>query len=70
MSIQSNIQNKAAAIARLKEHCMCLRMCVEQRYITVMYPAGDFPVHGIRMENSTEGIEKGLLVMERHWNNS
>ena len=69
------IQERMAAVEskleELKAHPMCGRFEDDGAYFLVIYPAGDFAVHGCRAEYRHAGksiaLERLLGVMERHW---
>ena len=70
MTIQANIEAKQNAMVDLNDHCMCASAEYGPHYITIIYPYGDWPVDGIRVENSASGIGQALAVMEKHWKGS
>lgn len=52
------------------DHPMCASLTEDAGYYTVIYPAGDFPVHGVRATKAGgKHVALGhlLTVMERHW---
>lgn len=49
---------------------MCLRLLDEGAHFVVVYPDGDFPVDGLRVPRSAEGLRMALERMERHWMDS
>ncbi len=67
MTIQANIEAKQKAMDDLQAHCMCASAEYGPHYITIIYPCGDWPVDGVRVENSAAGIDQALAVMEKHW---
>jgi hypothetical protein len=70
MTIQANIEAKQKAMDDLQAHCMCASAEYSPHYIMIIYPYGDWPVDGIRVENSAAGIGRALTVMEKHWQGS
>lgn len=59
-------------IAEIKAHPMCGEFQDLTTCFRVIYPVGDFPVHGLqsvvkRGEGRAVALEKLLPVMERHW---
>lgn len=70
MSIQENIERYAAAVRRVLDHCMCADIGDDGNYIFIYYPHGDWPVDGLRVDRSADGLGRALEVMERHWKES
>lgn len=70
MTIQANIEAKQRAMGNLANHPMCASAEYGPHYIVIIYPYGDWPVDGIRVENSAAGIGRALTVMEKHWQGS
>lgn len=68
--VLENIAAYNSAKNDVREHCMCLRMQEEGSKIIVIYPYGDFPVNGIRVDNSAAGLKLALIKMEQHWTES
>ncbi len=59
-----------AAMAAVLAHPMCGRLEDAGGAYTVWYPAGDFPVHGVRASQEhgkRNALDLLLGVMERHW---
>ena len=54
-------------MGNLANHPMCASAEYGSHYIVIIYPYGDWPVDGVRVENSAAGIEQALAVMEKHW---
>lgn len=65
--IQENIENYNAAKKMVLDHVMCLRMQEDGSKIIVIYPCGDFPVNGVRVDNTAAGLKMALIKMEQHW---
>lgn len=66
-AILDNIDAKKRARSELEAHPMCAKITVSGPFLIIAYPCGDFPVDGLRLENTASGIMAGLPVMERHW---
>ena len=60
-----------AAKTRVKNHPMCAKFEETGGAFMVTYPAGDFPVDGVRVHYMSMGKRKALEIlldkMERHW---
>jgi hypothetical protein len=69
-SVQDNIFLKKEAFKKIEAHCMCAEIQESKDYLIIIYPYGDWPVNGVRVENTAKGIEQALVVMERHWQES
>lgn len=71
MSIQENITKVKIALENVKAHCMCLKLEDDGARFTVIYPNGDFQVHGTRVSYRENGklwaLNKLLEKMEQHW---
>jgi hypothetical protein len=65
--IRENKKAYSEALAKVTSHPMCLRVRHEGGKTIIVYPAGDFPVDGVRVDKCTRGFEQALAVMERHW---
>ena len=69
-------ENRAAveaALAAVQAHPMCGRLEDTGGMFTVWYPAGDFPVHGVRASQERgkrNALDLLIGVMERHWRDS
>ena len=59
--------------ALIKDHPMCAELREDAGYYYVIYPSGDFPVHGVRAsKGGGKWVALGhlLIVIERHWKES
>jgi hypothetical protein len=65
--VRDNVKAYRDALAKVTAHPMCLRIEHGPKRSVIVYPAGDFPVDGIRVERSKRGFEQAAEVMERHW---
>lgn len=65
-----NIACVADLLTTVKRHPMCARFTEEAGRYLVIYPAGDFPVHGVQASQGggkAIALTRLLAVMERHW---
>lgn len=70
MTIQSNITAYQEAEKAVLAHCMCAKVEPYGNKLTIIYPYGDWPVDGIRVDRSAHGLKQALAYMERHWQES
>ena len=70
MTIQKNIHKFASAMEAVRNHCMAARIECDTSHVTIIYPEGDFPVHGVRVNRSAAGLQQAIGIMERHWKDS
>lgn len=70
MTIQANIEKYEAAKKAVTDHCMCASLERGAGKVIIYYPAGDFAVGGIRVDDSAAGLAQALPIMERHWQES
>lgn len=67
MSVQENIKSKNAAIEKLTNHPMCLRIEEGKSHSIVVFPFEVEGLGGVRVENSARGIEKAIEFCEQSW---
>lgn len=65
--IQQNIETYQAAIKIVKDHPMCAGIEDALGKLIIEYPAGDFPVQGLRIDRNAVMIGRAVEIMERHW---
>lgn len=70
MSVLQNIIALETARELVQAHPMCGALKDEGSKVIIVYPAGDFPVDGLRVERSAAGLVAALQRMERHWTES
>jgi hypothetical protein len=70
MSVRQNVVALKAAVAAPESHPLCARIERQGRRAIVVYPAGDFPVDGVRTDWTARGLAAALIVMDRHWRES
>jgi hypothetical protein len=63
----ANLAALNATRAAVKAHPMCLHLRDERPHFVVIYPAGNFPVDGLRVPRSAQGLGLALERMERDW---
>jgi len=72
--IQERTDRVLNLIQSVKEHCMCLNFVDDGGYFMVVYPDGDFQVHGTRIDYRDLGKAKALSMLlekiEMHWKES
>lgn len=73
----TSIATRAALVAErlsaIRNHPMCADFVEDRSDYYVTYPAGDFPVHGLRASKAGgKGVALGrlLTIMEQHWRES
>lgn len=64
---RANLAAFEAARRAVVEHPMCGRLDEDRYNFTIVYPAGDFAVDGVRVVRSAAGLRQALERMERHW---
>ena len=72
-SIQERAALVAARLAEVKAHPMCASFSEDRHWYFVVYPEGEFPVHGVRVSKGGGkwvALGRLLIVMERHWKES
>ncbi len=69
--VKERTQAVVKLIEQVKVHPMCGKFKDDGAYFLVIYPNGDFCVHGCRAEYRQAGkavaLQRLLSVMERHW---
>lgn len=68
--IQDRIMDLEKSRTEVENHPMCARLTEDAGYFYVNYPAGDFPVDGLRTTkkpNMKSALDRLIPVMERHW---
>ncbi len=69
-SPRDNLAAFNEARREIEDHPMCGRLDESPDRFTVVYPAGDFPVDGVRVVRSAVGLRQAVERMERHWRES
>jgi hypothetical protein len=70
MNPRQNVERVGALRAQVREHPMCLQLREDGGGATVVFPVGDFPVHGLRVgyrDGKAVALERALREMERIW---
>ncbi len=71
--VQERTNEVSRLMALVKDHCMCRRFVDEGSSYLVIYPEGDFAVHGTRVSHGmgkANALQKLLEKMEMHWRES
>lgn len=72
-NVQENKSVLESKINEVKSHPMCANLHDDSRHYTVVFPCGDFPVEGIRINKAMgkiKAMDTLLEKMEYFWKSS
>lgn len=72
-SIATRTALVAERLAAVRDHPMCADLQEDAGHYYVIYPDGDFPVHGVRASKGGGkwvALGRLLIIIERHWRES